>query len=217
MRVSLALFLMKVSLAHYDYKPGMKKLITQCTAATGHLNHLKVPHHRWNHHNRNPHISLLFLHNWDLLNFACFSFFLLKSPFWLQSLKRVGPPTHTMGDYPLVWSPLPSPSLQHHAGLMGDGNMLPNAGFTFLSLWCPPPPLPRHDQISFLPLSQLLINPVSFEILKLSMGIIQIPEVWNGREAVGKTLINLRWIASPHLILMDSSHPRNLISYTGYP
>ena len=76
---------------------------------------------------------------------------------------------------------------------------------------------PAMIRFYFLRLSQLLINPVSFENLKLSMGIIQIPEVWNGREAVGKTLINLRWIASPHLILMDFSHPRNLISYTGYP
>lgn len=31
-------------------------------------------------------------------------------------------------------------------------------------------------------LSPLLINPVSFEILKLSMGIIQIPKVWNSYE-----------------------------------
>lgn len=31
-------------------------------------------------------------------------------------------------------------------------------------------------------LSPLLINPVSFEILKLSMGIIQIHKVWNSYE-----------------------------------
>lgn len=31
-------------------------------------------------------------------------------------------------------------------------------------------------------LSPLLINPVSFEILKLSVGIIQIPKVWNSYE-----------------------------------
>ena len=79
MRISLALALMKVSLAHYDYKPGIKKLITHCTAATGHLNHLKVPHHRWNPHNRNPHISLLFLHK-RLTLFCMFFFFLGKKP-----------------------------------------------------------------------------------------------------------------------------------------